>query len=95
MSRKAKQQHLPTMEPPSIRKIEQLADRYTDARDDRMAKLQEEIAAKDLLWAAMIEAGLKIYEYDGKTIELVSEEKIKVKTKKPVADADKEPNEAA
>jgi hypothetical protein len=86
--RKPKQKELPTMEREAIPKLEKLADTYCDRRNDRMAKLEEEVASRTLLEAAMKEAGLKHYEYDGKTIDLVSEQKVKVKTKKPEDDED-------
>lgn len=79
--RRPKQKHLPGLEPPSIPKIEKLADTYVERRDERMAMLESEIAAKDLLFAAMKEAGLKHYEYDGKLIEVLATEKVKVKKK--------------
>lgn len=80
--RKPKQKHLPGLEPPSIPKIEKLADTYVERRNERMAMLESEIAAKDLLFAAMNEAGLKHYEYDGKIIDVVAVEKVKVKKAK-------------
>jgi hypothetical protein len=92
--RKAKQRHLPGLEPPSIPKIDKLADTYVEHRNSRMAKLEEETAAKDLLWAAMIEAGLKSYETpDGMVVEILSEEKIKVKKKKPESEDGDEADE--
>lgn len=84
---RSKQGHLEGMEPPSIPKIDKLADAYVEARTERMQLLTEEVKRRDLLEVAMREAGLKVYEYDGKTVELVAEEKVKVRTKKDV-DAD-------
>lgn len=79
---KVKKTHLPGLEPPSIPKLEKLADTYVERRNERMAMLESEIASKDLLFAAMNEHGLKHYEYDGKIIDVVTEEKIKVKKAK-------------
>lgn len=80
--KKPKQRHLEGMEPPSIPKLDKLADTYVERRGERMAMLQSEIAARDLLEAAMHENGLTSYEYDGKTVEIVATQKVKVRTKK-------------
>ena len=77
--RKPTQGYLKGMKPPSIPKIDKLADRYVADRDTRMAMLKDEVASRDLLEAAMKEAGLKRYEYDSKVIELVETEKVKVR----------------
>ena len=89
--RKPKQKQLPGLETPKIKKIEDLADRYVERRNERMAMLQSEIASRDLLSAVMIEHGLKAYQCeDGKTIEFVATEKIKVRSKKEAGEEDED-----
>lgn len=85
---KARQGHLPGLEPPSIKEIDNAAERYVDRRNDRMEMLQDEIKARDVLEAAMKKHELRVYEYDGKTVELCMEEKVKVRKKKESSDAD-------
>lgn len=80
---KARQGHLPGLESPSIPAIDKAADKYVDARNERMEALQEEIKLRDVLEHAMKEAELKVYEYDGFIVEFSLEEKIKVRKKKP------------
>lgn len=79
---KKKQGHLPGMEPPRNKDLDRLADAYADARDERMQLLRTEINKRDLLHAKMTELGLKFYEFDGKTVEIIADEKVKVRMKK-------------
>lgn len=85
---KPKQQHLPTMEPEKIPKIERLADRYVEKRDERMRLADEEADAKDLLHTAMKEAKLPRYEYGARVVEVTTDENVKVrKAQKETVDA--------
>lgn len=74
---------LPGMERKAIKEIEKLADEYAELRDDRMAVLKNEVDAKAKLIDAMHRNGVNTYEFedDGETVtvELKSEEKVKVK----------------
>lgn len=74
-----KQGHLPGMEPPSIPKIDMLAEDYVFARNDRMEALREEIAKRDLLYAAMKEKNLTSYKNDVCEVVISATEKVKVK----------------
>lgn len=79
----AKQQFLDGMEPPSIPKIDKLADEYAEARYQRMALLKEEINKRDLLQIAMQEEGLESYETpDGKKVVIDYKSKLKVLAQK-------------
>lgn len=85
---KPKQGHLQGMEPPSIEELDDLADRYVALRDKRMRLAEDETNKRDLLHVKMKEHKLTSYEYDGKVIEIVADEKIKVRKKKEDKDAD-------
>jgi hypothetical protein len=81
---RAKTGALPGMERKVNKDIEKLADQYVDARDERMAMLEKEVAAKVKLMSAMKSAGMTSYEFeeDGELIivDLVmAEETVKVK----------------
>lgn len=69
--------------------IEEAAEEYCDLRDARIAKLTKEIESKNKLLSLMHDHKLTVYRYDGKTVELLPTEKVKVKTDKE-DDADKE-----
>ncbi len=77
--KKPKQGHLPGMEPPSIKEIDASADRLAEARSQRMEYLAEEIKEADILMLLMHKHKLKVYEYDGKRVELSAQEKVRVK----------------
>ncbi len=78
---KKKQGYLPGMEPPSIPKIDNLADKYRDIRNERMELTKQEVAAADLLDAAMREHGLTTYEYRDYVVRINRTEKVSVKKK--------------
>jgi hypothetical protein len=80
---KLKQQRLPGTEDSRIQELEDLAEKYVDARDQRLEMLKDEVGLKEQILAKM--HGLKKvrYEYNGTIIEIVPEaEKLKVKIKK-------------
>ncbi len=74
---RARQGHLPEMEPPSIPEIDEAAEAFVDARDKRMRLGSKEAEKKEILEAAMKKHGLDRYEYDGK--EVVFEGNLKVR----------------
>lgn len=81
-TRRPKQVYLPGTDP-SIPEIDDLADRYVEARDQRQVMLADEIRLKEQLMGLMHEHKLKTYEYANKIVRLVmSEEKVQVKRKK-------------
>src|SRR5688572_4730634 len=83
-----RQPDLPAMEGPGVEQkqiieIDEIADEYVVARDERMAQLEKEVAAKARLKAVMVKHTLKVYDYDGYIVEIEpGEETIKVKKKK-------------
>lgn len=85
---KPKQGHLSGMEPPRHDDLDDLADRYVDLRDKRMRLQEDEGNKRDLLQVKMKEHKLTSYEYDGKVIEIVADEKVKVRKKKEDKDGD-------
>jgi hypothetical protein len=88
-TKRARQQFLPLMAPPSIPKIDKLADEFFDARQDKQAAAEAEKTKGDLLWAAMRQEGLARYEYPGGVVELEDKHRVKVtKDKAPPAEAD-------
>ena len=81
---KAKQGHLPDMEPPTVKEIDRAADDYRDVRDQRMELTKQETAKQAVLLELMRKHGLTHYEYDDYVVDIVanSSEKVKVKAKK-------------
>ena len=88
--RKPRQARLPGMEPEKNPAIERLAEAYVEVRNRRMVLTKEEVGKRDLLQVKMHESGLKSYEYDGKIVELVGVEKVKVRSSKDGGDEDEE-----
>jgi hypothetical protein len=90
---RAKQGHLPGMEPPSVPEIEKAADDYVEARDARMAAMEPEASAKKLLTELMKKHGLATYEYDSRIVTLAGEPEVRVKKKKTADDTDSDSKE--
>lgn len=83
-AKKPRQKSLPKMGPVKNTKIESLAERFVDARDEWQGRLKPMIDAQDLLHIAMKEAKLAIYEMpDGSKVEIVGSEKVRVRRPKP------------
>ena len=74
-----KQEHLKGMEPVVNKEVENLADKYVEARDERMRLLEEEIACKAQLVQALKAAKLPAYKRGEYDIVLDSIDKVKVK----------------
>ena len=72
--------------PQEYPEIEAAAESYVEARNERMANLETEVARQEELMVLMVEHKLKNYEYDGRIISLTELQKVSVKRKK----ADKE-----
>jgi hypothetical protein len=85
-ARKPKQAYIPGTEPPSFPAIDSAAEEYVAARDDRMARLKEEIKCGDKLLALMKEYSLESYSFDGCDVVLDSKTKVKVSRKKDAED---------
>lgn len=96
---KRKQPELPAMkgkgvESVQIDEIDDIAQEYVGARDERMAILEKEVAAKARLKTAMDSHGLKTYKFDGLLVTVEpGEEVIKVKRLKPESNGDDSDNE--
>jgi hypothetical protein len=85
---KAKQGHLPEMEPPSIPEIEEAAEAYVKARNKWQRAHQPMMEAQEILHGVMREKGQRRYEFDSKIVEIVGSEKVKVKAAKEDDDDD-------
>lgn len=81
-SPRVKQGSLPEMEPPSIPEIEEAADGYVKARNAWQRKHQPMMEAQEILHDAMRKHKQKRYDFDGKIVEIVGSEKVKVKSAK-------------
>lgn len=86
--KRARQGHLPTMEPPSIPEIEAAAAEYVEARDERQSLTKREIEKKAILMHFMKEHGLSVYDYDNLRVTIDATENVKVNVRK----ADEESN---
>lgn len=82
MAKKPRQKSLPKMGPVKNSKIESLAERFVDARDEWQALNRPMVDARDLLEIAMKEAKLRTYEFDGNEIGFEASEKLFVRKKK-------------
>jgi hypothetical protein len=80
---RVKQEYLdPAMAPVSIPEIDEAADSYCEARDDRMEALGQEIERKEILKGLMKSHALTEYEYDSRIVTLKGEPCVRVKRKK-------------
>ena len=87
-ARKPRQKALPGMGQRASPKIESLARKYLDRRDEWMGAKQPFINARDLLEAAMKEEKVTAYEFDNKIIAFDGPEPhVKVRVKKGAEDA--------
>lgn len=81
--RKPKQQYIPGFEPPSVPAVDDAADTYTEARDERQKLSKEEKQAKVSLIEKMREANMDRYETPGGLIvSLLNDTDVKVAVKK-------------
>ena len=79
---KAKQEEFQAegMAQKKIAEIEECAERYVDARDERQAAMLPEKKEKSLLMALMKKHEVTIYKFDGKIVELIhKDETVKVR----------------
>jgi hypothetical protein len=81
-TRKPRQRYIPGTEPPSVPAIEKAAEAYVEARDARMSMLATEVERHDALLALMREHKLDSYEFDGQIINIVHQDRVRVKRKK-------------
>jgi hypothetical protein len=95
-ARKGKQTQIPGTERNERNPaIESAAADYVEVRDERMALTKKEVAAREVLRAAMKQAGITIYECDGEdfTVELIPAQEEKVKVTRREADEDDDAGE--
>lgn len=78
-----KQGFIAGMEPPSILEIDEAADAFVAVRNKWQKARGPMDERRNILEAVMKKHQLKSYEYDGKIVQFVAEEKIKVNVKKP------------
>jgi hypothetical protein len=67
--RKPRQQALPGLEQPRNEKIEGLIEKWHDAKSDWSSAGRAFSTSAQLLEAAMTQAGIECYEYDGKLVK--------------------------
>ena len=77
-----RKQNLPGFEGKSIKEVEDAAEDYVEARDSRMAKQKIEKDCHDRLMLLMGKHKLSAYEYDGKTVAVVEDKKVRVRQSK-------------
>lgn len=81
--RKSKQGWIDGMEPPSIPELDDAADELADVRAQRMALTDAEAKSADRLMLLMKKHKLRVYEYgEGRRVEIVGTEKVKVRKAK-------------
>lgn len=79
---KARQGHLPTMEPPRIKVLDDAAELYYDEKKERVTVGAREKAAKANLIEKMKEQGLTVYETpDGIVVNVIDKANVTCKRK--------------
>lgn len=63
----------------SIPEIDEAAEKYVEARDERQSVLLDEIELKGKLLDAMHKHKLEVYRFNGFTVEIKADERVKVK----------------
>lgn len=81
-TKRPRQGQIPGTEPPRVQEVEEAADTYVAARDERMRLLKDETKLADRLLFVMREHSLRVYEFDGQTVSLDTTEKVRVRRKK-------------
>lgn len=89
--KRAKQKSLNGVEPDDrVKEVEDAADAYEEARDERQALTETEVTAKNALIDAMKKHKLNVYRYNDKTVTLEEIEETKIKVKRNKADESEE-----
>lgn len=76
------QGELPGQETEKDEEIIRAAEHYRTARDERMKLTKVEVERRDFLQAMMNSKGLKEYKFEGVEVEIVADEKVKVRIAK-------------
>lgn len=79
---KVKQGHLPGLEPPSIREIDDAAEAYYELNDESWKMRGKVEEARDNLLTVMKRHHLNLYRYEDKEVLVVGKQVVKVKKKK-------------
>ena len=77
--KRAKDQHLPGMEPKVDKSIHRAIEEYVEARDQRMALTRVEVEKRNHLLSVMKAAGIVDYDVDHHEAHIATEETIKAK----------------
>lgn len=86
-STRTKPAYLPGMEPPRIKALDDAADIYYDAMQDRLSESKAEKEAKVNLIEKMKEHGLDVYETaHGLRVSVINKSEVKCKKKADVSD---------
>ena len=94
-AKKGRQKRLPGMADAKLEALHNAALDYAEVRDKRQELTKEEVALKGTLLTLMHKHKKDHYEYNGVTIDLVTEEEtVRVRVKKAKADDD-EPEEVS
>lgn len=80
-AKKSRQKYIEGTEPVEIEEVTLAAEAYKSARDTRMARTEDEVAAKAMLITLMKKHGLVIYKCNGQMVTLEHVEKDDVKVK--------------
>src|SRR5262245_52898071 len=87
--KKPTQQDLPGTVPKKIKKLHDAALNYVQARDERMACTEAEVAAKEELRAQMHKHQLTSYSHNGVIVTLIpGEEAVRVRVKRDAEDTE-------
>lgn len=79
---KTKQGHLPGLEPPSIKEIDEAAEAYYDLNDESWRMRAKVEQARDELLEVMKKHKFNTYTYDDKSVNVIGKFLVKVKKKK-------------
>ena len=85
---KPKQGHLEGMEPPSIKEIDDASDDYVSKRNAWQERHGPMMEARAILQGLLKKHKLRRYEYDGKLVEIATNEVVKVRSKPASPDDD-------
>jgi hypothetical protein len=80
---RAKQVHIPGMEPQTVPSIHKAIEEYVVARDQRMELTKVEVEKKARLMEVMKKAKVQHYSVDGHVADLDTEETIKARLEEP------------
>jgi len=83
LAARAKDRHLPGMEPKTIPAVHKAIEEYVEARDHRMQLTKVEVEKKAILLHEMKKAGIPVYNVDGHEASLEVDEQVKARLREP------------